>query len=303
MNNALWYRLIFLPAAVSLGLALVVCGAAGQPNVVILDASLSGTLTWAAPPYIDKFTVEWARAVTGPWTNSWASLVNIMNTGEVCTAQLPVFYRVVGLPYPGLLLHGDGTNGSTVITDERGHLVTVRGDTQIHTTNSRFGSGSIFFDGAGDYLDLGTHSDWGFANGDFTVDLWASFNMASGTMHLIGLHTSGSYTEWSIVYQGTVLNFYINGVVAAGYTWTPILGQWYHLAATRSAGVLRLFVDGRLVQTATNGSNLGNSRNLTIGAANNPTLFFSGLLDEVHILKGRALWTQDFTPPTAPYDY
>ncbi len=289
--------------AVGLGLAFTLCQAPAQSDIVIVDATHGGTLTWTAPPALGTFTIEWSPSVTGPWTNSWAALANIPNTGATCTAQLPVFYRVLGRPYAGILLHGDGTNGATAILDAQGHPVNVYGNARVSTTNSHFGSGSILFDGNGDYLNLGISSDWAFAAGDFTVDLWANFNVASGTLHLIGLHTQAVYTEWSLVFQGTVLNFYINGVVPVSHTWTPTVGQWYHLAVTRSAGTLRLFVDGKLVKSAPNTTNLANNRDLTIGAANNPNLFFNGLLDEVHIVKGRALWTEDFTPPIAPYGF
>lgn len=272
-----------------------------QSDIVIVEANLGGTLTWTAPRDIQSFTVEWAPTLTGPWTNSWAPLVNIPNNQELGSAQVPVFYRVTGRPFPGLLLHGDGADGSTAITDTREHTVAVRGDTRITTTNAHLGTGAILFDGTGDYLDLGTSPDWGFGTGDFTVDLWANFGRAPGTMHLVGLHTSGIFTEWSFVQQGASLNFYISGLVAAGHPLNPVTGRWYHLAATRASGVLRLFVDGRLVQTAANTRDIGNTRHLTLGASDNPTLFFTGLLDEVRVVKGRAIWTQDFTPPTTPH--
>lgn len=288
--------------AMGLGLAFTACQAPAQSDIVIVDATLGGTISWTAPNYLATFAVEWSPAVTGPWTNSWAALANIPNTGETCTAQLPVFYRVLGHPYPGILLHGDGTNGATAILDAQGHAVNVYGNTHVSTTNSQFGSGSIAFDGNGDYLSLGISSDWAFAAGDFTVDLWANFNVASGTVHLIGLHTQNVYTEWSLVREGGALKFFINGVPIS-HAWTPTVGQWYHLAVTRSAGVLRLFVDGRVVNSSPNTINIANGRALTIGAANNPNLFFNGFLDEVHLVKGRALWTQDFTPPVAPYGF
>jgi hypothetical protein len=48
-----------------------------------------------------------------------------------------------------------------------------------------------------------------------------------------------------------------------------------------------------LVQTAWNSANIGNNRNLTVGATVKNTfpeaLFFNGFLDEVHAVKGRAM--------------
>jgi len=103
--------------------------------------------------------------------------------------------------------------------------------------------------------------------------------------------------------QRSTRNTYTNGLVAIGHTWTPVPGQWYHLAMIRSQGTLRLFVDGQLVESAPNAANLANNRSLTVGAANNPALWFSGSLDEVHLVKGIALWTESFTPPAEPYPY
>jgi hypothetical protein len=60
----------------------------------------------------------------------------------------PVFNNV------SLLLHGNGTNGSTTITDNSPtpKTVTAVGNAQISTAQSKFGGASIAFDGTGDYL-------------------------------------------------------------------------------------------------------------------------------------------------------
>jgi len=294
-----WRGVCALPVA-CLVFALSLRDIPAQSNIVIVEATRAGVVSWTAPPYVGGFAVEWAPAVTGPWARSWDALTNIPNTGAVCSAQVPVFYRVVARPGTGLLLHGDGTNNSTAIVDARGHAVTVRGQARLTTASSRFGGASIAFNGSDSYLDLGIGPDWGLGTGDFTVDLWANFTTNVGTMHLVGLHTSGTFTEWSMVFQGT-LKFYVSGLVALNTDWVPIPGQWHHLAVTRTGGMLRLFVDGRLVQSAPNVTNLANNRNLTVGAANNPALYFRGFMDEVHLLKGRALWTNDFAPPDQAY--
>lgn len=296
-------RLPVLVPVLCLGVGLAVGRGTAQEEILLIGPSPGGTLSWTAPPELAGFTVEWAPTVLGPWTNSWAPLSNLPNTGVIQSVQVPVFYRVVGHPRPGVLLHGDGAGSSTEITDARGHGVTARGGVQIDTGWSRFGGGSIRFDGTSGYLDLGTSPDWAFGTGDFTVDLWASFDRAGGTQHIIGLHTSGVYTEWSLVLQGTKLNVYINGVVPISHTWTPVPGQWHHLALTRSQGTLRLFVDGQLVQSVPHTTQIANGRALTVGAANNPSLWFGGSLDEIHLVQGRALWTGSFTLPTEPHPY
>jgi hypothetical protein len=93
----------------------------------------------------------------------------------------PVFNNV------SLLLHGNGTNGSTTITDNSPSpkTVTAVGNAQISTAQSKFGGASIAFDGSGDYLTVLNSSQFNFGVDDFTIEAWfyrtstAQFEIAS----------------------------------------------------------------------------------------------------------------------------
>ena len=63
-----------------------------------------------------------------------------------------------------LLLYGDGTNGSTAIVDSssNAHAITVNGDAQISTAQSKFGGASMYFDGTGDYITAPSDSSFDF---------------------------------------------------------------------------------------------------------------------------------------------
>ena len=78
-----------------------------------------------------------------------------------------------------LLLHGDGTNGSTTIVDSSPSpkTVTAVGDAKISTAQSKFGGASIGFDGSGDSL-AAPASISHFGTGDFTIELWIYRNNA-----------------------------------------------------------------------------------------------------------------------------
>lgn len=79
--------------------------------------------------------------------------------------------------YTKLLLHCDGTDGSTTFSDNgvTGHTVTANGNAQIDTAQSKFGNASGLFDGTGDYLTIPDHADWNFGTGNFTIDAWIRF--------------------------------------------------------------------------------------------------------------------------------
>jgi hypothetical protein len=72
-----------------------------------------------------------------------------------------------------LLLYGNGTNGSTTITDNSPSpkTVTAVGNAQISTAQSKFGGASIAFDGTGDYITVPDSSAFvlGLSNEPYTV--------------------------------------------------------------------------------------------------------------------------------------
>ena len=88
----------------------------------------------------------------------------------------------------------------------------------------------------------------------------------------------------------------INGTIDAA------TGAWVHVAVARSGSSLKLFVDG--VQS---GSTATTSTNFANGATNGVTIgryatvasgHFKGFLSNIRVLKGTALYTANFTPPT-----
>src|SRR5690606_24814837 len=73
-----------------------------------------------------------------------------------------------GLKYAASLLHFNGANGSSTITDERGRAWVRFGNAQISTAQSKFGGASLLLDGAGDWVETGSSlEDFRFGLDDF----------------------------------------------------------------------------------------------------------------------------------------
>ncbi len=121
---------------------------------------------------------------TDSLTGTSATLTNpqdysdqVRNTRQ--TADQVAFFGSGIDAYTKLLLHGNSTDGSTVIVDE---VSTVRAITSAHTAEhdtdqKKFGSSSILFTSASStYLSVADDADWNLAAGDFTIDTWIRFN-------------------------------------------------------------------------------------------------------------------------------
>jgi hypothetical protein len=217
-----------------------------------------------------------------------------------------------------LLLHGNGTNGSTTITDNSPSpkTVTAVGNAQISTAQSKFGGSSIEFDKVADRLTLAASSDFAFGTGDFTIEFWAYSRDVSGTTQRgflqISSATGGlspSYVNSISIYQGAnatggVLN---GGLVASvdnnfvgSNTAVLSTNTWFYVALTRASGTVRLFFNGNVHASIANTSNLTAS-NLVIGGIWDTSFLFDGYIDDLRITKGIARYTANFTPPAAPF--
>lgn len=202
-----------------------------------------------------------------------------------------------------LLLHMDGTDGSTVFTDSSSNTLTVtaNGNAQIDTGKWKFGGASGRFDGNGDYLRAEVEFD--YAN-DFTIEFWfIRLGIGEGQVHTI--FEAGDIQSG----QGGV-HIYVdnNGVFSAndGYSaaiegGSSPIGTWQHVALTRENGVNILFVDGASVGTSSqNFSTVLINDIISIGGAPMYGFYAHCNVDDFRMTEGIARYTSNFTPPTAP---
>jgi hypothetical protein len=181
--------------------------------------------------------------------------------------------------------------------------ITVYGNTQIDTAQSKIGGSSILFDGSGDYL---TANDIAIGTGDFTFECWVRLNVkakrgilsiydGSNDWYLL-LDTNNDYgfLVYSPVMSPQVLDAKLGGT---SYTNTNA-GQWYHLAFTRSGTSVKLWLDGNLMESGTSSANF-NGVVLNIGTENGNT-YWNGWIDEIRV-SSVARYTTTFTPPTSAF--
>ena len=203
-----------------------------------------------------------------------------------------------------LLLHMDGADGSTIFTDSSAvpKTVAASGGAVVSTAQSKWGGASLVLNGSGDYLSAPAHADFVFGVGDFTVELLINTTTAAEKV-LVDQYESGNTYSWQLSVLSGRLAWYSNGYVLMGAV-AVNNGAWHHVAAARSAGILRFFVDGVLDGSVALGHNFNTNLVLGIGAqvwTRNSAYDFPGYIDELRITKGVARYTANFTPPTEAF--
>ena len=206
-----------------------------------------------------------------------------------------------------LLLHCDGTNGSTTFTDNSPSpkTVTAYNGAAISTAQSKFGGASALFDVTNDYVSIPNNTDFNFASGTFTIEFWVYFSSVTGERFLVSTYQNSTNGWFVDLYLGKIIvGFTGDGADITGTT-TISINTWYHIAVSGTAGSYKLFING--VQdgsTYTGATALSSTAPLYLGtlvASGVFYLYFQGYIDELRITTGIARYTTNFTPQTSEF--
>jgi hypothetical protein len=233
---------------------------------------------------------------SGSYFNGYISNFRAVKGTAVYTANFtPPTAPVTAISGTSLLTNF--TNGAIFDNAMMNDLVTVD-SAQISTSVVKYGTGSLAFDGAGDYLKSPQNQVLNFNTGNFTVEFWANISSGQNQEFVVDATSGGfgmSLFSGSVYYEAWgVANFI--AVSYAGY-----YNTWTHVAVCKSNGTSRMFFNGVIVGTYNDTNNFATSGGLNIGGSSARTRWLLGYLDDVRITKGYARYTANFTPPTAAF--
>jgi hypothetical protein len=152
-----------------------------------------------------------------------------------------------------LLLQPTKTDTSIGDSSSNSHTVTTAGSpTRTSSTpyDAAAKSTAMYFDGTGDYLNIGTTSDFRTTTNNFTLDFWFKpdgsstgtvfSNVNDGNVY-DGLTANVSSVSVSVSLRDSSSS---NNVVSLAYTNDDT--DWHHVEVSRTGSTLYLFVDGNL---------------------------------------------------------
>jgi hypothetical protein len=164
-------------------------------------------------------------------------------------------------------------------------------------------TGSVSFDGSGDYLTLASSGDFGYSTGDFTWELWFNANSLATGSSSNYIIDHGNDNGGVIQYFNNTLKYFNATAGTSSVLYTTGFGSnlstntWYHIAAVRRSRVTYLYLNGVLSTSASDNHNYP-AQSLTIGNYGGAGAYYwNGYISNLRILKGTALYTSNFTPP------
>jgi len=152
------------------------------------------------------------------------------------------------------------------------------------------------------YLTVNNSPDFSFGTGDFTVEWFQYFKSPHNEYPRI--FSLGSYSDavtmGASIEQNSIFYFWMNNFTIFGVS-ISIENKWAHMAVTRHNGYVTAYLDGIPISSPVlNQSNLVDTiHNLVIGNESDSSALasFAGYITNFRMVKGRALYTSNFTPP------
>ena len=193
--------------------------------------------------------------------------------------------------------------GATYINQPRPLAISVVGNAQVDTAQSKFGGASLLLDGSGDYLTVdnsaGTLS-FG-TSADFTFEAWCRFPNTNTDQTIL----SGPGQTSSFILQRLSSNVIVVGRTNTAYdaystASATTANVFQHIAVSRSSGTLKIFVNGTEVHSSANTFAYSCTNLMGIGGENVYGSNTNAHIDEVRV-SNTARYTTGFTPSTSAF--
>jgi len=243
------------------------------------------------------------------WNGYFSSMRCVKGTAVYTAAFTPPTAPLTAITNTELLCNF--TNAGIFDNTGKNNLETV-GNAQIDTTTKKFGTGSMEFDGTGDYLSAEASptvtQNMTFGTGNFTIEMWVYLNQtpgAGGFRILYDTRPNLTHGPYPMIYfdgANATVKYFVNNAdrITGGNLSTS---TWYHLAICRSGTSTKLFIDGTQSGSTYTDSTDYLAYRLYIGASSFASGFYAinGYIDDLRITKGIARYTANFTPPTEAF--
>ena len=195
----------------------------------------------------------------------------------------------------------NGTNAGIFDNAINNNLTTV-GNAQVSTSVTKYGTGSMYFDGTGDWLTSPDTPNLQLGTGNFTIEGWVYLNAVGAARGFVSKGTST--TGWSLSTNSSnqVVFSYTSSTITS--TGTLSVSTWYFITVVREgAGTnqTKIYINGTNDGTGTVATDFNQTSIMYVGADRVGGSALNGYIDDLRITKGVARYTANFTPPTSAF--
>jgi hypothetical protein len=235
----------------------------------------------------------------GTLTGALSDLRYVKGTAVYTSNFTPPTAPLTAITNTSLLLNF--TNAGIFDNAAENVLETV-GNAQISTSVKKYGTGSLAFDGTGDWLLVPDNTNLQLGTGNFTVEAWVYLSATGSARGLVGKGTST--TGWLLSTNSSDQIVFTHGTTTLTSSSALSANTWTHVAVVREGtgtNQTKIYIGGSNVATGTVSTDFNQTSVMYVGADRTGGSALNGYIDDLRITKGYARYTANFTPPTAAF--
>jgi len=242
------------------------------------------------PGYVSNARIVKGTAVyTSNFTPSTTPLTAITNT-SLLTCQSNRF-------------RDNSTNNFTITANGTPRVQAFQPFSPTASYTAAAYGGSGYFNGSTDYLSLANNAALTLGSGNFTIEGWfytsATANNALYARNNFGIMIAVTASNFTFYASSTGGSFNLATITFGAC----VLNAWNHFAAVRNGTNITLYVNGVLGATVAVGTNSlyeVDTPNIGYWTNGGATFLTNGYISNLRVVKGTAVYTAAFTPPTTP---
>jgi hypothetical protein len=302
-----WYHIVAVRNA-SNQLTVFVNGVRSSTGIVTMTTNFGATTKIGQSAELSDFNgyISNARLVIGS-----AVYDPTQATITVPTASLSAVANTSILTCQNNRFIDNSTNNFTITKNGNTAVASFSPFIPGSTYSAAVVGGSTYYDGTGDYLGT-VNTPANFGSNSFTAETWVWFNSNNVGYQPIIMNTgTGDQQGWVIIIE---TNNTIASIASTnGSSWTnvittstvPTTNCWTHFALVRNSSTITLYVNGTSVGTTSIGASSIHSPSGAFYVGYYPFFpggarSFNGYFSGTRLVNGTAVYTSNFTPPTAP---
>ena len=271
-------------------------------------SGLGSIATVSQSDNVFTITPSTTEADAGTFTltiNATDGVNGVVSTNTSITLQ----FQILNSNYTTLLATAVDTSDNSSFTDSSTNALTlspINAPTSSSFSPYRSGGYSTYFDGSGDYITAPSNTSFDFGTGDFTIETWINIPDVNSTWLAFISRGYAQNGGWRLYKNNgnNNLRFYYTDGGTTSYIQATTTGltnnTWHHITVVRNSSTTKIYVDGveKVSGTISTSLNPG-SYAVEVGAGVVTSSFpITGYMTDVRIVKGTAVYTSTFTPPT-----
>jgi hypothetical protein len=301
ITSSIWYHIAAVRKSGTVTVYLngnAVINQSSTPNSSTRYLNVGGAAGSTFNGYISNFRVVKGTAL---YTASFTALAEPLTSIASCSLLTCNAPTIVDSSNNNFTITNNGSATVSSVTPFNAVGYGYKFNNVNNNKTSSVTNNSVLFNGTNQYLTL---TGQNLSTGNFTIEGWVYITATGTNGHIFnfGTNNSNRYMVW-ISNTG---KFNIGACVGGTYTlndstFTPSINTWYHVAYVRSGGTSYLYVNG--TQVGTNSAAIDSGTAWCIGTQNyGPAAgdYWKGYISNFRVVKGTALYTSSFTPPTSP---